>query len=152
MWNIQHYVDFSTVSGYHDVDVDRFGLDEDLRRLRMTDPAPLSRREREVMDIVHEMGVATANDIRLNANTGSDECAGSKVDCTGGVWLADFGYNQAASAFTCNYPGAGESCVISNIDTIFGCENEETDDEAQQVFGREDYRDPEGASGRDVGV
>jgi hypothetical protein len=70
----------------------------------------------------------TAQILRVNTNTSSDECAGSKVDCSGDFWVGDFGYNQAAKASSCSLDGGGEACVISGIAAIFGCEDEETED------------------------
>ena len=73
----------------------------------------------------------TGNAIRLNAYSKASspaECAGTKVDCNGDTWLGDFGFNQQTEAFACNFNGGGESCVISGIGTIFGCDDESTED------------------------
>jgi hypothetical protein len=66
--------------------------------------------------------------IRLNANVSNAECSGQKTDCNGHVWQADFAFNQSGSAATCNLNGGGEACVISGIDTIWGCYSESTED------------------------
>ena len=71
----------------------------------------------------------TGNAIRLNASASSaGECSGTKTDCNGNVWLADFGFNQSGNAFACNLGGGGEGCVISGIPTLFGCDSESTED------------------------
>ena len=41
---------------------------------------------------------------------------------------ADFGYNVSAHASKCTLNGGGESCVISGIVELFGCEDETTED------------------------
>jgi hypothetical protein len=63
----------------------------------------------------------TGDLIRINANVGSPDCSGVKIDCNGDTWLADFGYNQSATASTCDLNGGGESCVIDGIAAVFGC-------------------------------
>ena len=68
--------------------------------------------------------------IRINANTSSAECAGTKTDCNGDVWLGDFGFNTGGNN-TCNLNGGGEACVISGIPALFGCEDETTEDSFQ---------------------
>ncbi len=101
-------------------DVDNDGLEGGI------DPCPTDPRNR-CAGVVAVDGT-TGNEIRVNANASSAECAGDKTDCNGEMWYADFGYNQAAKAATCNLGGGGESCVISGIVTLFGCEDEATED------------------------
>ncbi len=71
---------------------------------------------------------ATGNDIRLNANVSAEECSGDKTDCNGDLWHADYAYNLAAKASSCNLNGGGEACVISGITDLFGCDDETTED------------------------
>ena len=91
-----------------------------------TDPCPNDPRN-QCAGMVAVDG-ATGNEIRVNANVSSAECAGDKTDCNGDMWYADFGYNQAAKAATCSLGGGGESCVIAGIAALFGCEDETTED------------------------
>ncbi len=71
----------------------------------------------------------TAKPLRINTNASSTvECAGDKIDCSGDLWVGDHGFNQTSKANVCNIGGGGESCVISGITTLFGCEDEETED------------------------
>jgi hypothetical protein len=76
-----------------------------------------------------------ARELRVNCNVSSNGCSGTKTDCAGDVWLADFGYNSAASAAGC------ESCDIQNVTALFGCEDAST----QDLFQCEHYDNPTGA-------
>jgi hypothetical protein len=66
--------------------------------------------------------------IRIHADdSASFECSGTKVDCTGATWLGSFGHNTGTPS-ACNLNGGGESCVISGLAGLFGCEDESTSD------------------------
>ncbi|TFH23626.1 MAG: hypothetical protein E4H03_05725, partial [Myxococcales bacterium] len=91
-----------------------------------TDPCPLDPRNLCYGPLA--VDGTTSNEIRLNANVSGAECSGTKVDCNGQTWLADFGFGLGGNASTCNLGGGGEGCVISGISTIFGCDDEETED------------------------
>ena len=67
----------------------------------------------------------TGLDIRLNAYAFAAECSGSRVDCNGTTWNADFGYNVAGNGAVCSLP---DGCDISGIHTLFGCEDNATED------------------------
>jgi len=73
------------------------------------------------------LDATTQTPIRINANSSTAECAGSKTDCTGGQWSADAGFNTGSN-IACNLDGGGEGCVISGIADIFGCDDESTED------------------------
>jgi hypothetical protein len=91
-----------------------------------SDPCPTDPRNRCVGPIAVDS--ATGKQIRVNANVSSAECSGTKTDCAGTTWNGDFGYNQSGKAGTCDLGGGGEGCVITGITTLFGCENETTED------------------------
>jgi len=91
-----------------------------------TDPCPAQPRNQCAGAVAVDS--VTGLPIRLNANVSSAECSGVKIDCAGQTWAADFGYNKSASSGLCNLGGGGESCVITGISTLFGCESEETAD------------------------
>jgi len=89
------------------------------------DPCPDDARNRCAGSIA--IDTVTGLPIRINANTSGTECSGAKLDCAGDVWAGDFGFNTG-SASRCNLGGGGEGCVINGISTLFGCDNEETED------------------------
>ncbi len=67
--------------------------------------------------------------VRLNANAADlTECGGNRIDCTGRVWLADFGYNKRFTGSDCDINIAGQGCSIRNTSDIFGCSNKSTED------------------------
>ena len=90
------------------------------------DPCPQDARNKCFGEVAVDQ--TTGGIIRVNTNTGSFECSGSKLDCSGDLWVADFGYNLTAKASACNLNGGGESCVVTGITDIFGCDDEETED------------------------
>jgi hypothetical protein len=101
-------------------DADNDGLEA------LEDPCPFDARNRCFGAVA--VDGTTGKPIRVNANVSTAECSGDKTDCKGEVWAADFGYNQPEKATTCDLNGGGESCVVSGIDDIFGCEDESTED------------------------
>jgi hypothetical protein len=115
------------------VDLDNDGL------VGAADPCPSAARNLCFGPVATE----TAQGRALRMNTGDDgtECAGPKVDCTGRTWNAEFGYNNFLANASCNLNGGGEACVISGIPSIFGCEDESTED----LFQCEHYDDTGGA-------
>ncbi len=90
------------------------------------DPCPFDARNRCFGPIA--VDAQTGQTIRVNANVSSAECSGDKTDCNGDLWHADFGYNQALKASSCNINGGGEACVIAGIPALFDCDSEETED------------------------
>ena len=71
------------------------------------------------------MDETTGSEIRVNANVSGAPCSGTKVDCSGATWFADFGYNQPGSQFSCVAEGG---CPIAGTDALFGCTSEATQD------------------------
>jgi len=71
------------------------------------------------------MDETTGSEIRVNANVSGAPCSGTKVDCSGATWFADFGYNRAESSFSCV---AENGCPIAGVDDLFGCTSEATQD------------------------
>lgn len=71
------------------------------------------------------MDETTGNEIRLNANVSGAPCSGTKIDCAGDTWFADFGYNQADFAFACL---EANGCPIEGVTELFGCTSETTQD------------------------
>ena len=67
-------------------------------------------------------------EIRLNAGhytSSPPACAGTKVDCNGDTWLADFGFSKTSSNSSCSLGGG---CVINGITALFGCSDAQTED------------------------
>ena len=115
------------------VDLDNDGL------VGTADPCPTAARNLCFGPVAVE--TAQGRTIRINAGTSGDECTGPKTDCTGRTWNDDYGYNLVLGGDACNLGGGGEGCVISGITTIFGCEDESTED----LFQCEHYDDEGGA-------
>jgi hypothetical protein len=90
------------------------------------DPCPLDARNLCFGPVATE--TAQNRSLRINAGVVSAACAGVKTDCAGGVWNADFGYNQSASGFACDLNGGGTSCVFTGVSTLFGCDSPATQD------------------------
>ena len=67
----------------------------------------------------------TGLEIRVNANTASHSCSGTRVDCNGSTWHADFGWNEQGNSAECSLPNG---CNISGINAIFGCDDDPTED------------------------
>lgn len=109
----------ATASPAHAQDTDNDGL------AGTADLCPTDARNRCAGSIA--IDTVTGLPIRLNANSSGSECAGAKLDCAGDVWAGDFGFNTGRNS-ACNLGGGGESCVINGISTLFGCDNEETED------------------------
>jgi hypothetical protein len=63
-------------------------------------------------------------DVRLNTNVSAAGCSGAKTDCRGAAWNADFAYNVAASASTCNL---ANGCPVDSTG-LFGCTDAATED------------------------
>jgi len=101
-------------------DSDNDGMDDGF------DPCPDDPRNRCFGAVALDR--VTGLPIRINANVSTLECAGTKIDCAGDVWLADFGANQNGNSGVCNLGGGGEGCVIDGIVDLFGCEDETTED------------------------
>ena len=114
------------------VDLDNDGL------VGTADPCPTAPRNLCFGPVAVE--TAQGRTIRINAGTSGDECTGPKTDCTGRIWNGDYGYNNVLSGAACDLGGGGEGCVISGITTIFGCEDESTED----LFQCEHYDDAGG--------
>ncbi|HEV8198930.1 MAG TPA: malectin domain-containing carbohydrate-binding protein [Candidatus Polarisedimenticolia bacterium] len=114
------------------VDLDNDGL------VGAADPCPTSARNLCFGPVATE----TAQGRTLRINTGDDgtECAGPKTDCTGRLWNGDYGFNNVLNNASCDLGGGGEGCVISGITSIFGCEDESTED----LFQCEHYDDEGG--------
>ncbi len=53
--------------------------------------------------------------VRINASLG-EACSGQRVDCSGQVWFADYGFNHGASSI-CDLPNG---CPIAGLDALFG--------------------------------
>ena len=102
------------------VDLDNDGL------VGAADPCPTAPRNLCFGPVAIETAQSRA--IRINAGVAGGECSGTKVDCSGRTWNADYGYSSASAVSTCNLGGGGEGCVISGIPTLFGCEDETTED------------------------
>ena len=66
----------------------------------------------------------TSNEIRLNANVSGASCSGTRLDCNGDTWLADFGFNVSGNASTCDLAGG---CPV-DTSAIFGCTDAATED------------------------
>ena len=107
-----------------------FGCEHDADNDGLTDvidPCPLSPRNLCFGAVAIDR--TTANPIRLNAIVSATaECAGTKTDCNGDVWMADFGWNMAGKAAKCGLDGGGENCIIGGLVDLFGCEDESTED------------------------
>ncbi len=109
------------VAGTCEMDGDRDGLAD------FVDPCPSDPRNRCYGTVAIDS--ATGNFIRINASVSATaECAGSKLDCNGEMWIADFGWNVAGEARTCNLDASTEGCAIAGIADIFGCTDEATED------------------------
>jgi hypothetical protein len=72
----------------------------------------------------------TENPIRVNANaSGADECSGDRIDCSGDMWFADFGFNDGGGGHSeCSLGGGEPNCVLTGIVELFGCEDDATED------------------------
>jgi hypothetical protein len=90
------------------------------------DPCPLDPRNLCFGPVATETAQNRA--LRINAGVSGGGCSGAKTDCTGGVWNADFGYNQSASVFACDLNGGGTGCVFNGVGTLFGCDSSSTED------------------------
>jgi hypothetical protein len=108
-------------------DVDADGLD-DLHDPCIFDPRNLC------FGPVAVDGAAGAT-IRLNAGLSGAPCSGTRIDCNGDTWLADFGFN-AGGALECDLP---DGCPMDTT-AIFGCASAATEDLFQCV-----RRDPASA-------
>jgi hypothetical protein len=102
------------------VDLDNDGL------VGAADPCPTAPRNLCFGPVATD--TAQGKTIRINAGVGGGECSGNKVDCAGTTWNSDYGYNSASAVSACNLGGGGEGCVITGITTLFGCEDETTED------------------------
>ncbi len=87
------------------------------------DPCPLQPRNLCFGPVATD--AVSGNELRLNANAVSGSCQGTRVDCNGDTWLADFAYSQAANGAECNL---SNGCPISGITEIFGCSDLATED------------------------
>jgi len=110
----------ATVRAQSMIDSDNDGLADDV------DPCPAEARN--LCYGAPAVDANTGDFVRVNANAGTSECAGTKIDCSGGTWLSDFGYNVQPKVSECDLGGGGEACVIDGIDALFGCADEETED------------------------
>jgi hypothetical protein len=82
--------------------------------------------------------------LRINANTSSAECAGERVDCSGDVWVRDFGFSKRPGSGVCELHNSESGCELTNVEEMFGCVDQST----QDVF-RCGHTDP--FSGSDLG-
>jgi|GEM_PF-464919 len=104
------------VAGTCVVDGDNDGIGDGV------DPCPTDPLNRCVGPVATD--ATTTQEIRINASTGAHTCAGTKVDCNGDTWNADFGYNQAADSFECDLAGG---CPVDTT-AILGCTDAASED------------------------
>lgn len=96
-------------------DADADGLD-DLR-----DPCTFDPRNRCFGTVA--VDDTTGAEIRLNAGLSGATCSGTRADCNGDTWLADFGFN-AGGTLECDLP---DGCPVDTT-AVFGCISEQTAD------------------------
>ncbi len=87
------------------------------------DPCPAQPLNECFGPVAQDTGVSA--DIRINASgNASGTCAGSKTDCRGTTWVADYGFNQVDAGLTCDLPS---SCPV-DATSVFGCTDVPTEE------------------------
>jgi hypothetical protein len=109
-------------------DADNDGL------LDADDPCPSDAMNTCYGDVAFDRTIE--RDVRINADSRSDHaCAGNRVDCRGNTWyFDDWGWNIPNFGAPCQL----DDCNLGGVETIFGCDDEMT----QDLFRCEHWNSP----------